>query len=223
MPRNWSTPRFSRPWSVPDGVSTITPTDYSRDLTAGQGITYRLDGFLFAVHTATVTLTRRPRTQAERSAETQEALLDATVDALVERGWAGTSPTEIVRRAGVSRGAQAHHYPTKADLVVAAVEHVFARQEQAFSAAFRALPAGERTLPRAIDLLASLFEGPAFPAVLELIVAARTDPELGVVVAAVGSRFGETVAALFEEFFPEVPAVPGAPGGAASAFPLPPG
>jgi len=38
--------------------------------------------------------------------------------------WAGTSTTEIVRRAGVSRGAQVHHYPSKEDLVIAAVEHL---------------------------------------------------------------------------------------------------
>ena len=137
--------------------------------------------------------TRRPRTQAERSAETQVALLEATVASLVELGYARTSTTEIVRRAGVSRGAQVHHYPTKGDLVVAAVEHVFERQERAFVDAFAALPPAEQTLPHAIDLLWSIFDGPAYPAALELVVASRTDDHLAVVVQAVVTRFEQTV------------------------------
>jgi AcrR family transcriptional regulator len=165
---------------------------------------------LASAHTAGVVPTRRPRTQAERSAETQDALLEATVASLVELGYARTSTTEIVRRAGVSRGAQVHHFPTKGDLVVAAVEHVFARQERAFVDAFEALPPAEQTLPRAIDLLWSIFDGPAYPAVLELIVAARTDDALAVVVQAVASRFEQTVAQLFARLFPELDGVPGA-------------
>ena len=66
--------------------------------------------------------TRCPRTQQERSRVTQQRLLDATVDCLVEHGWAGTTTTLIAERAGVSRGAQLHHYPTKAALVLAAVD-----------------------------------------------------------------------------------------------------
>ena len=49
-------------------------------------------------------------------------LMDATVDLLVERGFSGTSTTLVSERAGVSRGAQLHHFPTKNDLVVAAVK-----------------------------------------------------------------------------------------------------
>ena len=154
--------------------------------------------------------TRRPRTQAERSAETQVALLEATVASLVELGYARTSTTEIVRRAGVSRGAQVHHYPTKGDLVVAAVEHVFERQEQAFVDAFAALLPAEQTLPHAIDLLWSIFDGPAYPAALELVVASRTDDHLAVVVQAVVTRFEQTVTDLFARLFPELDGVPGA-------------
>ena len=46
---------------------------------------------------------------------------------------------------------------------MAAVEHVFARQEQGFVDAFRSLPPDEQTLPRAIDLLWSIFDGPGLP------------------------------------------------------------
>ena len=59
--------------------------------------------------------------QQERSRATQARLLEATVECLVERGWSGTTTTVVAAMAGVSRGAQLHHYPTKASLVMAAV------------------------------------------------------------------------------------------------------
>src|SRR5439155_24817595 len=122
------------------------------------------------------------RTPAERRAETPGRRLDATLACLSELGYAGTTTTEIVRRAGVSRGAQVHHFPTKAELVVAAVEHLFARRHEEFRAAFAER---ERTLDAALDLLWEMFQGPTFDAWLELVVAGRTDPELHAEVARV--------------------------------------
>ena len=66
--------------------------------------------------------TRTP--QAERTAATRLRLMEATVDCLVELGWAGTTTTIVSERAGVSRGAQLHHFPTKQDLVVSAVAYL---------------------------------------------------------------------------------------------------
>lgn len=144
------------------------------------------------------------RTQAERSAHTRTLLLDATVASLVERGYAGTSTTEVARRAGVSRGAQTHHFPTKSDLVVAAVEHVFTTQERAFRTAFDALPHERRTLEAAVEILWTIIDGPAYGAVLELIVAARTDPELSAVVQGVAAGFEASIRNILGELFPDL-------------------
>jgi AcrR family transcriptional regulator len=62
-------------------------------------------------------------------------LLEATVECLVERGFAGTSTTLVSERAGVSRGAQLHHFPTKNALVVAAVEHLTDKRGEELAAA----------------------------------------------------------------------------------------
>ncbi|HWE54017.1 MAG TPA: helix-turn-helix domain-containing protein [Acidimicrobiales bacterium] len=50
----------------------------------------------------------------QRAIETRDALLDAALDCLIERGYAETTTIETARQAGVSRGAQQHHFPTKA-------------------------------------------------------------------------------------------------------------
>jgi AcrR family transcriptional regulator len=143
------------------------------------------------------------RTQAERSATTRIQLLDATLACLQELGYTRTTTTEIARRAGVSRGAHLHHFPTKVELVTQAVEHLFERRHAEFLAAFGELPVGAaQRVDAAIDLLWSMVKGPAFLAWVELAVAARTDPELAVPVAELTSRFMVMVDTTFRRLFP---------------------
>lgn len=79
------------------------------------------------------------RTQAERSGDTRRRILDAAIQLLGERGYAGLRTADVAAAAGVSKGAQTHHFPAKDDLVVAVVEHVFLRaSEQARTRARRA-------------------------------------------------------------------------------------
>src|SRR5947209_11961149 len=67
---------------------------------------------------------RAPRTQQQRRDEPRGALLDAAVESLIEVGFARTTTLEVQRRANVSRGALLHHFPSKAGLLVAAVDHL---------------------------------------------------------------------------------------------------
>ena len=56
------------------------------------------------------------RTQAERTAATRAALIDAARGLFTARGYAGVSAEEIVAAAGVSRGALYHHFEDKRGL-----------------------------------------------------------------------------------------------------------
>lgn len=119
----------------------------------------------------------------------RQRLLEATIECLVELGWSGTSTTVVSQRAGVSRGAQLHHFPTKQALVVAAVEHLTERRRDELTRVAGELPAQGRT--RAVlDILAAQFTSPVFFAALELWVAARTDAELQRAVAPLERRMG---------------------------------
>ena len=142
------------------------------------------------------------RTQAERSATMRARLLDATIECLHDLGYARTSTPEIARRAGVSRGAQLHHFPTKAELVTSAVEHLFDRRREEFLQAFRARPEGQEPAEAAIDILWSMVSGPTFYAWLELVVAGRTDAELREPVAQLTTRLGAVIEQTFRELFP---------------------
>jgi AcrR family transcriptional regulator len=127
----------------------------------------------------TSTAPRQRRTQEERSNATRERLLDATVDCLIDYGYAGTTVARIAERAGVTRGAQVHHYPTKADLVLAALRHLAVKQVQQSVAELSRLQRASDVVNATLDMLWRVHRGPLFAAIVELWVAARTDPDLG--------------------------------------------
>lgn len=133
-----------------------------------------------------MTETTARRTQAERTAGTRAKLLDAAIDTLVDVGYSRASTQEIARRAGVSRGAQLHHFPTKEALVVAAVDHLVERRLDEVLGAQRDRPVGP-------ELLLEAFSGPLFHAALELWVAARTDGALHAAVEPLERRVTEVL------------------------------
>ncbi len=144
-----------------------------------------------ATNTATTDETdaaRAPtRTQAERTAQMRARLLDAAISCLIDKGYSGTSTQEISRRAGVSRGAQLHHFPTKESLVVAAVEHLV---EQRLAELLEAHAAGQDA---SVEVFLDAFSGPLFYAALELWIAARTDPALHAAVLPLEARVNEAI------------------------------
>jgi AcrR family transcriptional regulator len=128
--------------------------------------------------------------QEERTRLMRQRLLDATIECLVEHGWSGTSTTLVSQRAGVSRGAQLHHFPTKNDLVLAAVAHLSDMRAEELREAARHLPSGRRRTRAVLDMFAEHFTSPVFNAALELWVAARTDVTLHAAVVPLEQRVG---------------------------------
>jgi AcrR family transcriptional regulator len=120
----------------------------------------------------------------------RQRLLDATVECLVERGFARTSTTLVSERAGVSRGAQLHHFPTKNDLVLAAVEHLSEQRGVELQRAADGLPRGPQRTRAILDMLGDHFASPVFNAALELWVAARTDAQLHAAVEPLEQKVG---------------------------------
>jgi AcrR family transcriptional regulator len=130
------------------------------------------------------------RTQAQRREQTRTALLDATIDCLVDIGYARTSVQEICARAGVSKGAVQHHFTAKAELMAAAVEHLTTKLRLQLAKSLDELPGGGTGVAAAIDLLWAGYSGTLSTAVTELWVAARTDPELRAAIRPVDRALG---------------------------------
>ncbi len=118
------------------------------------------------------------RTQQERSAAMRKRLLDATVDCLVRYGYSGTTTTRVTELAGVTRGAQVHHFPTRADLVAAVVQHLATRRTELTFERLDTVRTAPDPLDAGLDLMWEIHQGPVQSATIEMWVAARTDPEL---------------------------------------------
>jgi AcrR family transcriptional regulator len=121
----------------------------------------------------------RRRTQSERRAETRRRLLDATVESLIEVGYAGTTIRAVTERAGVSQGAQSHHFPHRVDLVASAFEHLAEQRQARYAQRARELTGDRTERQRALlDMLWDDFSSPLFIVAAKLWVAAADDEEL---------------------------------------------
>ena len=116
------------------------------------------------------------RTQEERRAATQAAVLAAALDVLVADGYANFRAARVAARAGVSRGALERYFPTKNDLLIAATQH--AMDAAVAHAEQLAARGGARTVERFLLDSEHFFFSPVFRAVLELAIAAASDSAL---------------------------------------------
>jgi AcrR family transcriptional regulator len=123
--------------------------------------------------TAPGAVDRRPK--QDRSRATRQRLLEAAVSCLAEHGWAGSTVSVVAERAGVSRGAAQHHFPTREDLFTAAVEYVAEERSTALRALF---PEGAANRREVVAALVDLYTGPLFRAALHLWVAASNEDQL---------------------------------------------
>ncbi|MEP9416885.1 TetR/AcrR family transcriptional regulator [Gordonia sp. VNQ95] len=137
--------------------------------------------------TARSSAAREP--QQERSRLTRERLLGATIDTLARDGWAAATVSIVAERAGVSRGAAQHHFPTREALITAALEQVFEDMTASASTVQDEMPDGEDRVAAAIDRAVALYTGVTFKAALQVWAAAASDPALRELILPLEAKF----------------------------------
>ena len=143
------------------------------------------------------------RTQQERREDTQRRLVDATISCLIELGYTRLTTTEVCRASGMSQGAIFKHFPTKFDLVAAAVVRLYEQLVDDYRQAISELPPGPEKIRGCLEALVALYETPRLMAVFDLHTAARTDPDLHAVMQVVEKPHRENIYELACEIFPE--------------------
>ena len=141
--------------------------------------------------------------QAQKSASTRNLIIDAAIKCFVDLGYARTTTTAIAERAGLSRGAMLHHFPSKIDIVRAAVDHLHAKRLKALRKSMMR-PSGETDRVRqGVDAYWAHVKHPMFVAFFELSVAARTDGELAAILRPAQESFERDLNKTTLEVFPE--------------------
>jgi AcrR family transcriptional regulator len=154
-------------------------------------------------HAISRTPKRTRRTQQERRTETRARLLNATVGALIELGYANLTTPDICRRAGISQGALFKHFPTKADLIAAAVENLYQQILETYRQRIDVLPNGEDPISSGLQALWQAYQDPKVIASLDLHTAARTDSQLHAVLQPLVAEHWKNIMNLASELYPQ--------------------
>lgn len=141
--------------------------------------------------------------QAQKSASTRNLIIEAAIKCFVDLGYARTTTTVIAERAGLSRGAMLHHFPSKLDIVRAAVEYLHAKRLRAFRKAMAKEPQSGDHVRQGIETYWAHVKHPLFVAFFELAVAARTDKELADILRPAQEAFEREWYQASLEIFPE--------------------
>jgi AcrR family transcriptional regulator len=113
-----------------------------------------------------------------KSLRTRKRILDAAMELFAERGYHASSNADVAEAAGLTRGAMLYHFPTREDLVEAAIDHIQMRRTEAFESAARDQEQHGDATDQAIDAYWELLHQAPFKAFAELEAVARTDPDL---------------------------------------------
>jgi len=144
--------------------------------------------------------------QQTKSERTRTAILDAAIACLYRYGYFNTTTESIAREAGVSRGAMLHHFPTRADLIKAAVEHLNRQRIETFTVEeLRVQDGAEHTrIGEGIDSYYEQLNTEPFVVFHELRVAARTDPELAAILRPAHRAYRDAMARASRQVFPDL-------------------
>lgn len=118
------------------------------------------------------------RTQQQRREDTIARLLDASIETIVEVGYAKASAKVIAARAEVSDGALFRYYPTMGDLMAATAQEAGRRQLELAAKLIADLPPDKPALEGILGITRDLTGNSTNTVIYELMVAARTDDRL---------------------------------------------
>ena len=146
--------------------------------------------------------------QQTRSRATRKRLLDATIDMLAAEGWSATTVALVAERAGVSRGAAQHHFPTRESLITAALEATFDELTARASAVDDTIPDGPGRVEAVVGRAVDVYTGLHFKAALQVWSAAASDPALREMILPLEQRFGSAAHRMTVESLAGVDAPP---------------
>ncbi|GAB1261317.1 TetR/AcrR family transcriptional regulator [Aurantivibrio plasticivorans] len=121
---------------------------------------------------------RPRRTNAERSAETIEKILEAAIKCIYDAGYAGTSINSVALIAGVSKGAAQHHFANKAELMLSVAKRCLEIHNQIRWSVYSKYPPGSQRIEQSSEASWEVVNDPSYTALIEIMMASRNDEEL---------------------------------------------
>lgn len=143
------------------------------------------------------------RTQAERTERTRKSVIEATIQTIANDGYQGATTRRIAGAAGVSLGAIAHHFPTRAELIGAALSEVSLRVADAVTQQAEHLGDSNHLISELLDTLWSNFSGTSFRVWVRVWLAASADEDLRDTVIGADREMSDRLARAFALLTPD--------------------
>ena len=144
--------------------------------------------------------------QQTKSENTRAIILEATLDCFYELGYGNTTTEKVSKRAGVSRGAMLHHFPSRLDLVTATVRYLNEKRLRLFEESELRINEGadHSRIDEGIDAYWQQLHSPLFTVFHELQVVARTDQDLKEVLDTCNEKLDQSWWKLARRIFPDL-------------------
>ncbi|MDA0978643.1 MAG: TetR/AcrR family transcriptional regulator [Proteobacteria bacterium] len=144
--------------------------------------------------------------QQTKSENTRGVILEATLDCFYELGYPNTTTEKVAKRARVSRGAMLHHFPSRMDLIRAAVSYIHQKRLAIFTEQYAQVNEGAQytLMEEGIDAYWEQLNLPVFVVFHELQIASRTDPDLAEILRPAKREFDASWAKISQELFPDL-------------------
>lgn len=144
----------------------------------------------------------RRRTQAQRTRAMRKRLIIATLEELADSGYANLSLNAVVTRAGVSRGAQVHHFPNKNILILESAKYLLRRAYRSLGEVLLSISDEDERISALLNAAwEEVFSTPMFNAFFELVQASQHDPELNTELRKLGDMALRDVQGPVEHYF----------------------
>ena len=130
--------------------------------------------------------------QSQKSSLTRDRIVIAALESIVEFGYESTTMAKIAKIAKVSQGSMQYHFPVKLDAIKAAINYLLAKRLTDHQRDLEEKPDGVYSMAHAIEVYWRHLNEGHYVAYQDLVIAARTHPELAAVLKPAYQRFIKT-------------------------------
>ena len=127
--------------------------------------------------------------QSQKSSLTRDRIVIAALECIVEFGYESTTMAKIAKVAKVSQGSMQYHFPAKLDAIKAAINYLLAKRLTDHQRDLEEIPEGADSMAHAIEVYWHHLNEGHYVAYQDLVIAARTHPELARVLEPAYKRF----------------------------------
>ena len=130
--------------------------------------------------------------QSHKSSLTRDRIVIATLEAIVQFGYESTTMVKIAKLASVSQGSMQYHFPAKIDAIKAAISYLLAKRLNDHQQDLETRPDESDAMGYSIEVYWRHLNEGHYVAYQDLVIAARTHPELAEVLKPAYQRFIKT-------------------------------